>query len=462
MPPQKKSKRINNIINLKKSKMKKFFTLLLAVLVVNVAFSQLQQKEVRTDNKVGIMQQNKKAIASKDGTAFWFDLSDALFSAFPEGIETGQFLMLQDSVAVIHYTNGDGRPQFFSVAQTFDFADIETWVYSYEGLFNEETGEPIPVPVLASASNWSIDSVYCMGAYLRGDSVPTDVVDTLVITIAASNRPMSYWTVSSSNQNMFVMPQVRYNRNSYTIDTQYAYQEEGSDNELLAAYERYHTVKIPLTADMDCMVDEESFGWRYYTVPVEGFQNISSENLQVSVAYTFISASDRNLNSEYGVHTSSFRGFIMYDPREGFDQMGSDALMADYNTSICAIDYSISDPTFFLYEHYVSNGIWNGGYMRPSIGILTHSTNPGWVGVEEMAKNDMSVRPNPATESFVIDFAEATTANVQLFNLVGQEVYSTTANETSLTVNVNDFTPGVYMLRVAQNGNVYTTKVIVK
>jgi hypothetical protein len=53
-------------------------------------------------------------------------------------------------------------------------------------------------------------------------------------------------------------------------------------------------------------------------------------------------------------------------------------------------------------------------------------------------------------------------AQIQLFNLMGQVVYSDNVNTATTIVNVNNLNSGIYMLRVTQNGKVYTSKVIVK
>jgi hypothetical protein len=52
-------------------------------------------------------------------------------------------------------------------------------------------------------------------------------------------------------------------------------------------------------------------------------------------------------------------------------------------------------------------------------------------------------------------------ANIQLFNIVGQLVYNENIVGTA-QVNVANLHTGVYMLKVNQNGKVYTTKVVVR
>lgn len=438
--------------------MKKIYMLLVAILVVNFSFAQIAKQDVRTDGLKGIGKPVYHNTAAKAGAgSYWFDLTDGLWSSMPGfDFSAGQVLMLQDSVALIHYSNGDGRPQFFSMAQVFDFSD-PNWVYFYENYFDEETGMPIPVPAMTETNSYSIDSMSCVVAYLRGDNVPADVVDTLVMTIAAFSDTLQYMSIGSNTEAGFEtwwsQPWVPFSLNSYTIPSQY--DDEGTT----MVYDYYYTVKLPLTADDDCMVDSTSFQWATVSMPVEGFENLTTKSIIVS--YSFISASPRTLDTEYGVDCSSLRGYVMEDPREGYDVDGSDASINDLNTSLCAMEFSY-DPNILFYEGYVNNKIWIGALKRPAIGVHVTCDDCAWVNIEDVEENDMVVRPNPATEAFTVDFAQDAPATVQLFNLVGQQVYSAEVNASNLSVNVSEFNPGVYMLRVAQDGKVYTSKVIVK
>lgn len=438
--------------------MKKIYMLLVAILVVNFSFAQIAKQDVRTDGFTCVGKPYYHNTAAKAGAgSYWFDLSDALIASMPTfDFSVGVVPMLQDTVATINFSNGVGRPQFFGFAQVFDFTDLN-WVYSYENLFDEETGMPIPVPALSETSTYSIDSMCCYVAYARGTNVPDDVVDTLVMTIAALNDDgFPYYTISAQDGPMFVQAELAYDLNTYTIPSQYTSSSSGES----FMYDNYYTVKVPLTVADNCMNPDSTLNIVRVAMPVEGFDNLTTKN--VAVSYTFISASPRTLDTQYDVDCNTLRGWYLVDPREGYDINGSPASMEDYNTSMCVMEYSIADPTFFLYGNYVSNAIWSGGLMRPGIGVHVTCDDCAWVNIEDVEENDMVVRPNPATEAFTVDFAQDAPATVQLFNLVGQQVYSAEVNASNLSVNVSEFNPGVYMLRVAQDGKVYTSKVIVK
>ena len=79
------------------------------------------------------------------------------------------------------------------------------------------------------------------------------------------------------------------------------------------------------------------------------------------------------------------------------------------------------------------------------------------VNVEEMDKNNVTIYPNPATTEITVNNPTNERTLVEMFNLVGQKVYSEQfVNSTK--INVSNMKAGVYMLKV----NNHTTKVVVR
>lgn len=97
----------------------------------------------------------------------------------------------------------------------------------------------------------------------------------------------------------------------------------------------------------------------------------------------------------------------------------------------------------------------------PRLYLKVSCTDCAIVGVEDMEKENITVYPNPATNMVNVNLAGDKEAKVQMFNLVGQQVYNGTATNTA-SINVSNMKAGVYMLKVSQNGKVYTSKVVVK
>ena len=74
----------------------------------------------------------------------------------------------------------------------------------------------------------------------------------------------------------------------------------------------------------------------------------------------------------------------------------------------------------------------------------------------------MKVYPNPVSRKMTIA-SDKTISSVQVYSIAGTLQYQ--ANElrkNKVEIDVQNFTPGVYLVRVIQNGNSTTQKVLVK
>jgi hypothetical protein len=422
--------------------MKKIYTTLLLVLIASLSFAQISTQTVKDDGTTFLHQKRNLNTASRAGAgSWWFSYTDDLEVYLGTTLTIKGTAFLQDSVATIEYTSGDGRPQFYSYAQVFDFTE-QIWYDMYDGL-TEDDGTPIHVPHIGGSSQYTIDSIGCQYGYARGTNVAASIVDTLVMTIIG-NDSLTYTGISYDEgaTTAFQQADIAYNKTDATIAH--------------STYTKFYQVKYPLT------INDTTGGYYVYKLlPVTGFNNLTLKS--VAVAFSFKSGTpNRTLASIVGTDINSFIAFSAEDPRSEFNTTGSTALVDEKSTSLNAMEYSVADPSFFLYNYYVHNAIWNGNLRRP--GILVHATcsDCQWVGVKEADQKNISVRPNPTTDNFTVTLADNTSARVQLFNIVGQMVYNQTTSEATLNVNVNNLTSGVYMLKVTQNGKTYTSKVVVK
>ena len=73
---------------------------------------------------------------------------------------------------------------------------------------------------------------------------------------------------------------------------------------------------------------------------------------------------------------------------------------------------------------------------------------------------DIAMYPNPATSVVTLD-ASQEIATIQIMNLLGQNVSTIEVNNTTGTINVSQFSTGVYIANVLfSNGNIQTIKLI--
>ena len=70
-------------------------------------------------------------------------------------------------------------------------------------------------------------------------------------------------------------------------------------------------------------------------------------------------------------------------------------------------------------------------------------------GPSVMTSNDVRVAPSPAGDHLTVIWTEADAlqADIQIFNLTGQNIYSKENVAPDTEIDVHDFVPGVYLLR---------------
>lgn len=82
--------------------------------------------------------------------------------------------------------------------------------------------------------------------------------------------------------------------------------------------------------------------------------------------------------------------------------------------------------------------------------------------INEVEMFEVSVFPNPAVDQINVVLSNEEPAVATLFNLVGQAVVSVELKNENNTIDVSNFAPGIYMLKVNQGNKVKTTKVTIR
>ncbi len=306
---------------------------------------------------------------------------------------------------------------------------------------------------MPSGTTYSIDSIQLVFNYTRGTNVDASVVDTVAISYIIGFDPeedVRLLSNSQTGEELFVMAALPHNNTTYMASTT-PMTNSGLTNTLENTTIIYD--KIPLTVE-----DTTGDSFYYLTLPApDGLSNITAK--QMAVAFTFIPGCARTPSSMIGVDLNKFRTPMYDDPRDGYDTWGSPELLEDYQTGLFTDADNFISSAYF-YNVYQPNLFWDGN-PKPDISLRITCNDCGVVNVPEIEKNNPTVYPNPATNNFTVNLGNDEKANIQLFNIVGQQVYSETITG-SAQVNVANLNSGVYMLKINQNGKVYTTKVVVK
>ena len=445
-----------------KIEMKKIFTTLAALLIVSVGFAQLpaNTKLLTPNEETPFSVKFQPRTMNKDAKmsgSFWYNYAEALNEYGYDGAIPLDFLSLfTDSMSTMPYANRSGRPQFYSVLQVFNLVS-ESWETFYTDY--RVNGTHVEIPWLRHANpgaNIAIDSVSVEVIYLRGTETPSSVVDTLVISVASAGD--NYILYSSGSDPKFI------SYDNVTYD---------QDNVAMAAnnsiFDRYEIFKIPLTEANANNEGTDNHNYNY-TVGLTDFQNLTNAVLLVS--YGMISGtpkSERDTNSIIGTELSHIRGLYRLDPRSEFANdtsgyMGSGWLQ-ETNLTL-QIGETLHD-TASNYQRlfggkYVPQIFYVGNAKRFLISALVSCSDCAGVSINDVTAKNITVRPNPATNNFTVELNNDSQAQVQLFNLVGQVVYNAQTNNQTVNVNISNLNSGVYMLKVTQNGRVYTSKVLVQ
>ena len=85
--------------------------------------------------------------------------------------------------------------------------------------------------------------------------------------------------------------------------------------------------------------------------------------------------------------------------------------------------------------------------------------DPEHLGVDENMTQDVEIFPNPVKD--VLTIKADNISNVAIYNSVGQKVYEKTFDSSEVSINLDDFDSGVYMVKAVVNGDVVTRKISV-
>lgn len=112
--------------------------------------------------------------------------------------------------------------------------------------------------------------------------------------------------------------------------------------------------------------------------------------------------------------------------------------------------FDISDSAFSIVASDASN---QGSTENPTINKAA--------GIDGSLDLVVKLYPNPATDKITIS-ADRSITSVSLLNTVGQSVLRTTSDSRQVTLNVSEFNPGIYFVRVEAEGVTHTQKIVIK
>jgi hypothetical protein len=80
---------------------------------------------------------------------------------------------------------------------------------------------------------------------------------------------------------------------------------------------------------------------------------------------------------------------------------------------------------------------------------------------EQSVSQSIAMYPNPARDMFFIE-AKSNLQEVQLLNISGQLVSNQTVSGNKTEINISDFKPGIYLVRLMSQDQVITRKLVIE
>lgn len=156
--------------------------------------------------------------------------------------------------------------------------------------------------------------------------------------------------------------------------------------------------------------------------------------------------------------------FFLFEPSGNILLTNISAPWTDLNSpGVREYSYNFHPETIGCYSFYISDNLNKGygeGYFKLLAGdgsILMYNdgkncddlysffnvTEPYVVSVNDLAKETISIFPNPAQSQFIVTNAE--NATIQLYNILGQKVKQVTAKEENTIIQTEDLSAGMYV-----------------
>jgi len=72
----------------------------------------------------------------------------------------------------------------------------------------------------------------------------------------------------------------------------------------------------------------------------------------------------------------------------------------------------------------------------------------------------VQIYPNPVHEQLTVETNVITKQTLHIYNVLGEQVFETQLSQAISTVDLSNFTNGIYILRLGEGNNIYTAKII--
>ncbi len=96
-------------------------------------------------------------------------------------------------------------------------------------------------------------------------------------------------------------------------------------------------------------------------------------------------------------------------------------------------------------------GTWFSNFNADFGTNIIHNFRVGTILSSENILDKLDISPNPATDNIRLESASLINSEIKILNLLGEEIYSKTANSNSENISISSFPNGIYTIQVQGN-----------
>jgi hypothetical protein len=393
------------------------------------------------------------------GGSRWYDYLPYIQAA--GGALTGAVMPIWHNNQVLqNFTSGLDTINYLSAAQVINPVGFGT--SGFNG-WKDASVYPDATIQVSAGNAYVVDSIRIGGAYVKNPNRPTNIVDTLILTVSPSSGQYTLtlanysWLPTYTNQNSLIA------LSPLKIDSinKTTYSDVGDP------VTGRKTWKVPLfDADRtapDAQGNITTNDW-FFEVPGGGLNVAAGGSFAIAVTF-------KTGESNIPPATDTFSEYHNFMPLSSFIQANAPMKYFYYTEG----DRNMSNMMFFSDSGSYLPSVIIEGINQPSYRYeyhqfaarITCATCPT-VSVDDVAGNIIATNafPNPATDEVRVPFSlkAAADVTVNLTNTMGQVVKSQKMGNTAkgeAVMSVSDLANGVYFYTVESNGQRQTGRVVV-
>ena len=218
-------------------------------------------------------------------------------------------------------------------------------------------------------------------------------------------------------------------------------------------------VASAFTSGVEVDYVEEYDGSTYFLGQFASLSSVSAPSVSVSSPY-FIGYNSSSVTFFSAVHSNGASGVLQKYNANLYQAENSASGMTVWNNATTWSNLSPSAPLGINCMTVYNGYLYVGGSFPYSSSFpyqyVAKFDDGVYTGISEIQSSRISVYPNPSNGQFNVDAGNAT---VSIYDCIGQMIYSAKVNGPE-TISIEK--PGMYIVKIIKENEIYATKIVVK